>query len=324
MTPSLPSTLALILGALIFLYRSRRAIRIWRASGGLRERFQPAWVASGFAIIGLLTLGLVWLPADAMDQALPFVGGQNYINLLEALTATAGFWYLRDAIRLYSGDRPASRRRHLLLHCLVFSAFFVAIPSREGDAVRFIDEHLIFISCWIYISLYMLGLLYLAIDSLRSAWNRRSEVPGRAFILGYTLVAIGALLDLCYTTLGHVEGELTPTGSALLTGFQAFFFPGMVTIMMGYIIPAVGRLFWRAVGWRLSRISGVPASVDLFRRWKDEHDPLDEAYTMSIQIQGSVLDESLRLRPRDSRWFRRTERWITRAAIPTGGRTWKA
>lgn len=324
MTPSLASTLALVLGALIFLYRARRAVRTWRAAGGVGARFQPAWVASGFAIIGLLTLGLVWLPADEMDGALPLVGGQNFLNLVEALAATAGFWYLRDAVRLYSGDRRPARRRHLVLHCLVFSAFFVAVPRREGDAVRFIDEHLASTACWVYISLYMLGVLYLALDSLRSAWKRRADLPGKAFVLGFASVAVGAVFDLAYTSLGHVRGELTPTGSALLTAFEAFFFPGMVVIMTGYLLPALGRSFWRAVGWRLSRMSEAGTSRELLRRWTDESDPLGEAYATSIRIQGRVLDDTLRLGARDPALDVPEPAGVARAAIPAGGRTWRA
>lgn len=322
MTPSVASTLALVLGALLFLYRAPRSFRTWRARAAVRERFPPAWVASGFAIVGLLTLGVVGLPANAMDEALPVVGGQNVLNLVEALAATAGFWYLRDAIRLYSGDRPPARRRHLLLHCAVFTACFLAIPDRRGPALTFIDDHLSSVACWVYITLYMLGVLHLAVDSWRSAWTRRTTVPGRAFLTGFAFVAVGAVLDLTYTTLGHVHGELTPIGEGFLDGFQAFFFPGMVVIMVGYLLPSASRAVWRWLGWRLALMSGADASTALARTWRRTPDPLGEAYALTIAIQGRLMDESLRLSPADGRRFRRTERWVTRAAIPTSGRTW--
>ncbi len=79
-----------------------------------------------------------------LDQALPLVGGQNFLNLIEALTATAGFWYLRDAIRLYS--EIENQGNFAPSFSSPRSSPASSWPSRTGKGQQrtFIDDHLAF------------------------------------------------------------------------------------------------------------------------------------------------------------------------------------
>jgi len=320
--PVVLAAAALILVTGVFLARTRRALHR-RFSTGEQQSLPPAWVASGYAILGLLTLGLVW-PASTLDQALPLVGGQNFLNLIEALTATAGFWYLRDAIRLYSGDRPPGQLRYLVLITAVLTGFFMAIPNREGPAETFIDDHLASVACWVYISLYMIGLLWISLSSLFSALPRRSAVAGRLFITGFSLVIAAAIADLVYTAIGHFAGELTPVGSAFFLAFELLFYPGMLTIIVGYMLAGISRTLWRWRGWQLERMLGVPSSLSLIKRMIQDPDPLDHAYGLTIEIQNRLMNETLQLTAPEGRRFRRTESWIARTTLTPSGRTWNA
>jgi len=314
------SATALALAFAVFIVRTPRALRR-RFSTGEQQPLPPAWVASGYAILGLLTLGLVW-PATTLDQALPLVGGQNFLNLIEALTATAGFWYLRDAIRLYSGDREPGQLRSLVLIAAVLTGFFMAIPNREGPAETFIDDHLASVACWVYISLYMIGLLWISLSSLFSALPRRNALAGRLFITGFSLVIAAAIADLVYTAIGHFAGELTPLGSAFFLAFQLLFYPGMITIIVGYMLAGVSRTLWRYSAWQLERMLGTPNSLSLIKRMIQDPDPLDHAYGLTIEIQNRLMNETLQLTGAEGRRFRRTERWIARTTVNPSGRTW--
>lgn len=317
----LPVT-ALALALAVFLIRTPRALRR-RFSTEEQQPLPPAWVASGYAILGLLTLGLVW-PATTLDQALPLVGGQNFLNLIEALTATAGFWYLRDAIRLYSEDRKPAQLRHLVLITAVLTGFFVAIPDREGPAETFIDDHLASAACWVYISLYMIGLVWIALSSLFSALTRRNAVAGRLFITGFSLVIAAGIADLMYTAIGHFAGKLTPPGSTFFLTFQLLFYLGMITIIVGYMLAGISRILWRYSAWQLERMLGIPDSLRLIKRMIQDPDPLDHAYGLTIEIQNRLMNETLQLTVTESRQFRRTERWIARTTLNLSGRTWNA
>lgn len=316
------STTALALVTAVFLVRTPRALRR-RFSPGEQQPLPPAWVASAYAILGLLTLGLVW-PASTLDHALPLVGGQNFLNLIEALTATAGFWYLRDAIRLYSGDREPERLHYLVLLAAVLTGFFMAIPNREGPTGTFIDDHLASVACWVYISLYMIGLLWISVSSLLSALRRRTAVAGRLFITGFSLVIAAAIADLAYTAMGHFVDELTQLGSAFFLAFQLLFYPGMITIVVGYMLAGISRTLWRYRGWQLERTLGTANSLSLIKRMIQDPDPLDHAYGLTIEIQDRLMNETLQLNALESRRFRRTERWIARTTLNSSGRTWNA
>jgi hypothetical protein len=317
--PVVLSAIALALVTGVFLARTPRALRR-RLSAG--QPLPPAWVASGYAILGLLTLGLVW-PASTLDHALPLIGGQNFLNLIEALTATAGFWYLRDAIRLYTGREPA-QSRYLLILSAVLTGFFMAIPHREGPTETFIDDHLASSNCWVYISLYMIGLLWIALSALLSALQRRTAIAGRLFIAGFSLVIGAAIADLAYTAVGHFAGELTPLGRTFFLAFQLLFYPGMITIVVGYMLAGISRIMWRYRGWQLEWMLGTPKSLSLIWRRIRDPDPLDHAYGLTIEIQNQLMTEALQLTPTEGRRFRRTERWIARTTLNPSGRSWQA
>jgi hypothetical protein len=320
--PLIFSSAALAIITAVFLARTPRALRR-RFLGNPRQPLPPAWVATAYAIVGLLTLGLVW-PATTLDQALPLVGGRNYLNLVEAMSATAGFWYLRDAIRLWSGDREPGQLRYLLLMWAAQAACFIAIPHREGPMETFIDDHLASVACWMYMSVYMLGVLWLSFSTLTSALPRRAATAARLFILGSSLVMAAAIVDLAYSATGHFAGKLTPAGAALFVTFGLLFYPGMLAIMVGYLLAGVSRTLWRYQGWQLERMVGPSNTRGLIRRRIQDPDPLEHAYGLTIEIQNRLMREALQLTPGESRRFRRTERWIARTTLDPSGRTWKA
>ncbi|WP_141692929.1 hypothetical protein [Leifsonia xyli] len=73
------STIALIIVATLFAFRAPSMVHSTRG--------RPAWLASGYAITGLLTLGFV-VPLNAIDALL---AGDNNWALAEAISATCAF-----------------------------------------------------------------------------------------------------------------------------------------------------------------------------------------------------------------------------------------
>jgi hypothetical protein len=280
---------AIVLSAVTVLFVLRGAY------AARNKRARPSWIATGCAVVGLVAFGVLW-PATTVDRAL--LGGQNLLNLVLALSATAGFWFVRDAMRNYGRTYAPGRLWILAIHAALLSGLFFTIPDRQGSNDSFIDDHLHSLACWIYMTVYMAGILGLSVDSIRAVWARRSLLNSRVFIAGFVLIITAAVADLIYSLIGHIAGQLTPAGRVFYIGFELFFYGGTVVVLAGYALSWWTRSVWRLHGWTLARMRGEKAGFALARRWVRVPDPQDVAYAELVAVQNTILMDKIRLNPR--------------------------
>lgn len=281
------AAIALSAVTVLFVLRGAYAAR--------NKRARPSWIATGCAVVGLVAFGVLW-PATTVDRTL--LGGQNLLNLVLALSATAGFWFVRDAMRNYGRAYAPGRLWMLATQAALLTALFFMIPDRQGSADSFIDDHLHSLTCWIYITVYMLGILGLSADSIRGVWSRRSLPNSRVFIAGFSLIITAAVADLTYSLIGHIAGQLTAAGRVFFIGFELFFYGGMVIVLAGYALSWWTRSVWRLHGWTLARMRGERSVFVLAQRWMRVTEPQDVAYAELVAVQNAILMDKIRLNAR--------------------------
>ncbi|RDV44026.1 hypothetical protein DOE76_14935 [Leifsonia sp. ku-ls] len=78
-------TAALLILAVVFLARTLSAVR--------EPRSRLSWLASGAGTLALLTLGTA-IPQPVVDG---WIGGQNWLNLVQNVLCTVAFWLVTQA-----------------------------------------------------------------------------------------------------------------------------------------------------------------------------------------------------------------------------------
>lgn len=281
----------------------------------------PAWQATGFAILGLLPLG-VFVPAQEFDN---WMGGSNLSNILQAISATAGFWFLRDALRLQGALDQANRKsiafippmpgklRFILVNVLGQLGLFVLIPDHTGFPLTFVDTHLHHVATWLYLTLYMCTLTWLAVTSIRSIWRSWRGFCSW-FLAGLILISAATSFDLVYLYFGHIYGRLEPIGFLFFRLFEILFYPGMVSILIGYATIAVPRLVqhcrWRIILLKLQLlgVSPVETPAILFQTLLQRNFTLRaEAYKAFIEVNNLIVQGLVAPSTRQNRFLVATE-----------------
>lgn len=286
--------------ALIAILLLLRVPRAWREPAA-----RPAWIASLFALIGMLTLD-VGVPLDVVDT---WTGGGNSWNLVQALSATFSFWYFYRAIQLIT--HPAARRPSVILLSLsvgLQTALFLSIADREGPPTSFVADHLTQPACFAYLSVYVAtigGLAIAAAVTLRS----RTEGTFWIFRVGYVLVAASFAWHLIYLVAGHLELAARPTLELLRQSFYLGFIPGVLLLAVGFFTvffrSALRRFnpLWRVRSLRLSlllaRLSGSRHGAHLAVHALVDADPRSRACALSTAIYDSLIRDDAVLTKRE-------------------------
>lgn len=290
-------TVAFLLILALFILRAPTALR--------RPTARPAWFASGFAILGLLTLGML-VPIPALDR---LVGGMNLWNLGEALAATASFWFFRRALQLLDDPQSTQRRPWGLLALLVAIAVpFCTIDLGRTD-VDFVDNNLRQPGLFVYLFVYLAGL---AIIAGRSAWivRRRWKSTFSVFIAGYAFVTIAAMLDIVYISTGFFQLGTHAFQHRFFELFSVFFYPGVLLLAVGFTSMYTARWLTMAQPiWRLRklalagiylRMSGKPITPRLLRALSGG-EPVAEAYDEVVRIHDLSFLENIVLTRREAK-----------------------
>lgn len=290
-------TSAFLLILALFILRAPTALR--------RSTARPAWFASGFAILGLLTLGML-VPIPVLDR---LVGGMNLWNLGEALAATASFWYFRRALQLLDNPHSAHRAPWGLLALLVaITVPFCTIDLGPTD-VDFVDNNLTQPGLFVYLFVYLAGL---AVIAGRSAWivRRRWKSVFSVFIAGYALVTFAAILDIAYITTGFFRLGTHDFQHMFFNLFNAFFYPGVFLLAVGFTSVYTARWLTRAQPlWRVRtlalhgiylRMSGRPITPSLLRALSGG-EPVAGAYDEVVKIRDLSFLENIVLTRREAK-----------------------
>lgn len=286
--------------ALIVTLLLLRVPRAWREPAA-----RPAWVASLFALVGMLTLD-VGVPLESVDS---WFGGGNSWNLVQALSATFSFWFFYRAIQLIT--RPMATPPSPILLCLsvgLQAALFLAISGREGPPASFVADHLTQAACFGYLAVYMATIGCLgatAVVTLRS----RSGAVFWIFRAGYVLVAASCAWHMIYLAVGHFELAPRPTLELLRQSFYLGFIPGVLLLAVGF-----SMVFFRSALRRFSpvwRVRSLRLSLLLTRLTEGSHgarlavqalldaDPRSRACALSTAIYDSLIRDDAVLTDRE-------------------------
>lgn len=296
-------TAAILLILALFILRAPTALR--------RPAARPAWFASGFAILGLLTLGML-VPIPILDR---LVGGRNLWNLGEALAATASFWYFRRALQLIDNPRSGHKRPWGLLVLLTAITIpFCTIALGDTD-VEFVDNNLTQPGLFIYLLIYLSGL---AVIAARSAWivRRRWKSIFSVFIAGYAFVMIAAIVDIGYITTGYLRIGTHAFQYGFFEAFNVFFYPGVFLLAVGFTSVYTARWLTSVQPlWRVRKViltgihlhmSGRPITLSIMRALSGT-EPVAEAYDEVVRIRDLSFLENIELTRREAKIVARIE-----------------
>ncbi|WP_077490902.1 hypothetical protein [Sinomonas mesophila] len=288
----LTALIALLLGGVLAL-RTVSALR-------RRTRPGPALLSAILGFIALMTTGVL-VPEGVLDG---WLGGTNLLHLIRNLLVLGAVWNLRRAIALVIDvENKRSNPTPLLVLCLVVSVFF-ASHSHEGTHPSFIPAYAHLPGIWAYGTLYMAGVLWMALDIVRGMREGRLEqlaTPPRLasmwlFSGGGVLMGAASALEIGYMTEVLLHGNGTPLAVGLYPWFSPLLYGGIGFIVLGLLIPpvlsALGRLAVRLANSRRHALAapvfGLSASSSAIRAFVSA-DPQADTYNLFIRLRDRAV-----------------------------------
>lgn len=178
-----PSSLAFFALAISFVVRIRHAIRVPAA--------RLTWLASGVGAVALLCCGTL-IPLPVLDG---WLGGTNYISLVQNVAAAIAFWLVAHAVVTqgrYKISQLLDWRLYLGIIAFVVPFFFI---DRGTTANDFMFESSDQLAGFLYSSLYLALITGICSYLVVKIWNSGS----RSFAtlhLGGALVTLGCVLQI--------------------------------------------------------------------------------------------------------------------------------
>ncbi|WP_146076678.1 hypothetical protein [Rathayibacter tritici] len=285
---------------------------IGRARSSLKNSAaRPAWLASFFALIGMLTLN-IGVPLATVDGLL---GGTNLWNLVEALAATCSFWFFRRAVGLLVNKTVRPRRLWLLALVLAAEAIpFFSIERIGPTAATFVDDHLGQLACYIYLMVYIVAIGTIAAHSLLLVANRAVSVLGW-FLWGYRLIAIACASHLIYLTIGHFGLGSREAQQGLKAFFYVLFCFGVALLAVGWGSFFIRRQhkqlqpLWRIRALRISLLldkitNSKPGVASVFIAITAS-EPRARAYADTTWVLDEINDNNAFLTSREAKLLKR-------------------
>jgi hypothetical protein len=293
---------------------------VGRAFGSSQDPARrPAWIASLFGLVGMLTLGVL-IPLRWVDAVL---GGSNFWNLAQALCATIAFWFFYQATRLGTGQ-PCRERPWWIVLCAVLVGqvvLFAFIQNRGTTSETFVRDHITDPACYAYLMLYIITL---GILSGRSAVIRSKKLqgPSAVFFAGFALVAIASATHVVFLTVAHVHWGDAMQHEALRGLFYVIFGPGVLLLMAAFAIVFIQRQrkvlqpVWRVRALRLAmirqKVTDVPLTTLGALRALLGSQPRARVYSESTSLYDATNEENALLTSGERRLLERTNSGILR------------
>jgi hypothetical protein len=297
------------------------ALFILRTPYAVRHRnARPAWIATGCAIIGLLTIGQI-VPLDVADAPL---GGTNLVMLARTIFPVLALWYMREAIKIQarSNRGPSSLWLLTVLIAAQILAFFL-IPDRGITNVDFVNASVSSVAGMLWAVIYCAGVIWITVSSAILALPIFRSVFS-AFVVGSLLIALGALSEAVHA-VSLFSGWIGDTDTdAFSLGFTMFFYSGVLLVTVGFVInvaiSALPRLIWRLRLWQLLSIQrhypsesagfGVAGTQRAFAA-----DPDKAAYAALMAVRDKQLLEGVRISRRHLKTLNRLEEHLDKTMV---------
>jgi hypothetical protein len=225
------STPMLYLTALILVLRGPYALKA-KAS-------RPGWLAGAFGLLAVICLGFV-VPVPDIDALL---GSRGYWNLLGATSTTLSFHFMYQAILIHTSKTAPSRYHPLLIvGILSYSASFILIADEQ--TFMSVDEFIgaLIDQPWtaLYLTIYLGAVATISLLSLAAVLH--SQQRSRVFIAGFSLVALGNIIDICLLWLQHTRSISSQASVLLYSSYVAAFFTGAIVLCIGFLRGSVRSL----------------------------------------------------------------------------------
>ncbi|TCL79412.1 hypothetical protein EDF43_111147 [Rathayibacter sp. PhB179] len=296
------------------------ALFFGRAVGSTKDPARrPAWIASLFGVMGMLTLGVV-IPLRWVDAAL---GGSNFWNLAQALCATIAFWFFYRATRLGAGMSGLEKPRWIALGAVlgVQAVLFALIQQRGATSETFVRDHITDPACYGYLMLYIVTI---GVLTGRSALIRARKLRGTSavFFSGFTLVATACATHVVYLTVAHFEWGEESHREALRGLFYVIFGPGVLLLIVAFAIVFIQRQrkllqpVWRLRALRLAlirrKVTDAPLTLSATCRALFRPEPRARANSESTVLYDATNAEDALLTSSERRLLERTNSGILR------------
>jgi len=223
-----------------------------RAPAAWRDpRARTLWRATVFGAFGLLCRGAL-VPASVLDGLL---GGHNWLNLVQNLSAASAFWFGARAVLGLTLDRiPRNHVLGLLAALILISVPFILIDKRgTTDGRMFIVDHIDQMPTFIYVVVYTVCVGGLA-GALLAGIRRRRSLFYWPFRVGAIAVIVAAVEEIVYATMAHWSlGSIVVRGE-LYHAFTPIFYPGLLLLMVASFLFAAERAGQRRRALRLIAI----------------------------------------------------------------------
>lgn len=175
-------------------------------------------------------VGTLAFTARAFPSLDRFLGGTNYISLVQNACAVTAFWLLTQAALAQNGRRP--RRWWLLpLLLIAFTVPFV-FTDRGSTSDSFIVDHIAQTGTWLYASIYMAVFGSIAL-SLVAGLRRRQPRSYRFFLVGCILVIVACIDEIISLALDHFQYPDLLLRDVFRNVFDVLFYPGAILVILG-------------------------------------------------------------------------------------------
>tara|TARA_R100000935_G_C2832755_1_gene166143 strand:- start:523 stop:1524 length:1002 start_codon:yes stop_codon:yes gene_type:complete len=233
------------------------------ARGGSSTAFVGA---IGIGLLGLFFTGVV-VPEAAVDAAL---GGVNFLHLVRNLCVTSAVWLIREGIfAAYSPDESYRSRFSRRLFAAGIGAIAITAPFLVQRFVptssKFVPENVEQLPVFIYASVYMGILAFLAVSVLRICLRPQASLPvrvsSRVVACGMALVALASVEEIVYMTAMHFDVGGSSLRQVLYVLFNPLFFGGVLLTSLGLGIPPLVKAWRRLQLWDRSALAFLTATL---------------------------------------------------------------
>lgn len=296
----------------LFVLRAPYAVR--------HQDARPAWIATGFAILGLLTINEV-VPLVVVDTPL---GGTNLVMLARTIFPVLALWFLREAIKIQAKSQRQRSSLWLLTAMIAAQGLaFLMIPDRGTTNIDFVNASVDSLPGMLWAVIYCGEVIWITVTAAILALSIFNSVFA-TFVVGSLLIALGALSEALHCVslyFGWIEHTNTDLFSL---GFTLFFYLGVLLVTVGFvinvIISALPRMIWRGRLWKLLRIQRhYPSDTAGFgvaesqRLW--DPDPDKAAYVALMAVRDKQLLEGTQISNRHLKSLGRLEQRLDRTMV---------
>lgn len=305
-------TVSFIVLAAAFCLRIPRAIR--------HTEVRLTWAATGVGALALLTLGTL-VPQAVLDGPL---GGHNLLKLVQTSLALVAIWLDAQAAIALSPTGHRMTTMSLAVIVALPAVPFLLIHRTEPTNQHFLDQNIRQFPAWLYATLYLAALVYVA-TRLLIAFRHHRGIGARLIKPGALAMITASVVETVNFTIELLGPRHSRAAPVLSTGFNLLFYLGICAMSMGIIAYASTRTLrqWQ-IARTVRRLETADAARQPVRPSRTSLSQLAQLYVATVGVRDMIVAGTLHPDRRQLNALRRGERIIAhcladppRQGIPT-------